>query len=115
MKKQIALLLSLLLLAPGFTACGETRETAETDAKTSAPDGSQTNTASDAEPVEPETEDPYRTALSGLEQGDFEGHVFEILVRIVDNRNFASAFKAYDKIAAKEIEKLAKQIAALDY
>ena len=34
---------------------------------------------------------------------------------IDDNRNFASAFKAYDKIATKEIEKLAKQIAALDY
>ena len=83
MKRQIALILSLLLLVPGFAACRETKETAETDVKASAQDGSGAEPESD--PAGTETEDPYRTALSGLEQADFEDHVFEILVRIVDN------------------------------
>ena len=76
MKRRIAFLLALLILAGSFTACSESTENAETTASTSdtaSADAVAANTETE------ETADPNARVDSGLEAGlSYDGYTFNI-------------------------------------
>ena len=68
------ILLSLLL-----ASCSETEQNTEADANTpTTPDETVSSPAA-------EETDEQQAALASLEDADFEGHVFSMISRIVDN------------------------------
>lgn len=77
MKRCLAVIVSFLLLAQIFVSCSKTpnnNNDTVVQGDVTAESAGESN-----------EEDNYQKALASLEKSDFEGHVFNVLVRIVDN------------------------------
>ncbi|MBQ4353420.1 MAG: hypothetical protein IJC71_00860 [Clostridia bacterium] len=79
MKKTIKVFFSMILLSLLLASCSETEQNTEADANTpTTPDETVSSPAA-------EETDEQQAALASLEDADFEGHVFSMISRIVDN------------------------------
>ena len=84
-KKNLALLLALLMLGSQFASCSESTDNADTDAAgTTAPDAADATT-----PVEEETVDPNARVDDGLEDGvTFDGYTYNIFQHTAVYKDF---------------------------